>query len=163
MTPEPPSGARCFVDATIFVYIFTANVRFSSPSEAFLRRIQSRDVEAFVSPTVIAEALHRVMLAEVQTRLSVAKPLAYVQRHPQVIPTLLGYHAAAIALNRWPLTFLNMDASDFLRTTQIASVHRLLTDDASPIALMERHQIQYLLSNDDDFAAVPGITVCKPR
>ncbi|HVS70214.1 MAG TPA: type II toxin-antitoxin system VapC family toxin [Phycisphaerae bacterium] len=163
MTPEPPSGARCFVDANILVYNFTQNPTFSAPSEAFVRRMENGDVAGFVSPAVLSETLHRVMLSEVHTRYQTMKPLAYVQRRPEIIPTLSGYHAAAKALRRWPLTVLSMDANDLEKTAQVASRHRLLTDDASHVALMQREQIQYLITNDDDFDAVPGIIPCKPR
>lgn len=38
-----------------------------------------------------------------------------------------------------------------------------LTNDAMIVALMRRHQLSHLITNDDDFDAVPGLTIWKPR
>jgi len=39
----------------------------------------------------------------------------------------------------------------------------LLTNDATIVALMHRHALTNLATNDDDFDGVPGVTVWKPR
>jgi predicted nucleic acid-binding protein len=39
----------------------------------------------------------------------------------------------------------------------------LLTNDALVVALMRRHSLTNLVTNDDDFDTVPGLTVWKPR
>lgn len=41
--------------------------------------------------------------------------------------------------------------------------HGLLTNDSLIVALLQRHGITHLATNDDDFDRVPGITVWKPR
>ncbi len=45
----------------------------------------------------------------------------------------------------------------------IAQAHKLLLCDAIIVALMQRHGITHLATNDDDFDRVPGINVGKPR
>lgn len=45
----------------------------------------------------------------------------------------------------------------------IAQAHKLLLGDAIIVALMQRHGITHLATNDDDFDRVPGINVGKPR
>jgi predicted nucleic acid-binding protein len=47
--------------------------------------------------------------------------------------------------------------------SRVALQHGLLTNDAIIVALMQRHGIIHLATNDDDFDRVPGITVWKPR
>jgi predicted nucleic acid-binding protein len=163
MTPEPPAGVRCFIDANILVYHFVANPPFTAASRAFMQRVQAREIVGCISPVVASEALHRIMLSEVQAQFQAAKPLPYVQRRPQIIGTLRTYHAAAAALATMELDMLQMDAGTFGRTATMAGRYGLLTGDASHVALMEREGISYLISNDDDFDAVAGITVCKPR
>jgi len=163
MTPDPPAGASCFIDANILVYYFVNNPSFSMPCHEFIQRIAAGDVAAFTSPMVISEALHRIMLSEVQVRFSTPKPLAYVQRHPQIIPQLSLYHSAAKTLPALSIQLLNVDVATFAATSTFAAASFLLTDDASIIALMQRHNIEYLISNDDDFGTIAAITVCKPR
>jgi predicted nucleic acid-binding protein len=46
---------------------------------------------------------------------------------------------------------------------QLAGSHGLLTNDAIIVALMQRHGLTHLATNDNDFDRVPGITVWKPR
>ena len=46
---------------------------------------------------------------------------------------------------------------------QISARHHLLTGDAIVVALMQRHSLTHLVTNDDDFDAIPGLTVWKPR
>ncbi len=41
--------------------------------------------------------------------------------------------------------------------------HRLLTNDALTTAVMEKPAISHLATNDDNFDAVSGLTVWKPR
>jgi predicted nucleic acid-binding protein len=38
-----------------------------------------------------------------------------------------------------------------------------LTNDATIVALMRRHGLIHLATNDDDFDRVPGLVVLKPR
>jgi predicted nucleic acid-binding protein len=162
MTPDPPAGARCFLDANIFVYYFVRNALFSPACWDLLQRVEAGELTACTSPMMISEALHRIMLSEVQTKFSKAKPLAYVQGHRQVISQLAGYHAACVGMSRLKLEILSIDAQIFGATWAVAAQHTLMTDDASTLALMRREGIGYLATNDDDFRDVPGITVCKP-
>lgn len=46
---------------------------------------------------------------------------------------------------------------------RISIQDRLLTNDAMIVALMQRHELTHLVTNDDDFDHVPGLTVWKPR
>jgi predicted nucleic acid-binding protein len=163
MNPDPPANAGCFLDANIFVYYFVRNPQFSPPCWDLMQRIQAGELSAYTSPLMIGEALHRIMLSEVQTRFGTTKPLAYVQRHPTIIEQLAGYHAAAQAMGRLAIEVLPMDAAFYLSVSKVAAQHALLTDDASTVALMQRGGLHYLATNDDDFRHVPGITVCKPQ
>ncbi|MGH9823873.1 MAG: hypothetical protein ACREDR_11560 [Blastocatellia bacterium] len=56
-----PSGSACLIDANILLYHIAGS---SLECKEFLRRVASRDVEAFVTTTIVAEALHRQMLLE---------------------------------------------------------------------------------------------------
>lgn len=44
-----------------------------------------------------------------------------------------------------------------------AQSEKLLLGDASIVVQMQRYGIVHLVTNDDDFDRVPGITVWKPR
>jgi predicted nucleic acid-binding protein len=162
MTPDPPAGARCFVDANILGYHFVRHPVYSAPCWDFMQRVQDAEISACTSPMMVTEALHRIMLAQVQTRF-LPPALAHVQRHPEIIQQLTIYPAAAAGIATLSLDVLPVESMDFASISAAAAIHKLLTDDASTVALMQRHGIQFIATNDDDFDRIPGITACKPR
>ena len=107
--------------------------------------------------------MHRIMLADVGARFDVPKPLAHIQRHPELIASLATYHAAAAAIPKLGLQLVSLNLSDYTSIAATAAAHSLLTDDASTAALMKREALPFLITNDDDFDLIPAITVCKPR
>jgi predicted nucleic acid-binding protein len=163
MTPEPPANSRCFIDANILVYYFTGHPLFAPLCLDFMRRVQAGELLAGTSAMMISEALHRIMLSEVEVTFATSKPLAYVQRHPEIIEKLSTYPAAAIGISRLTISLLPVHLTTFEETTTAAAQHHLLTGDASTLAIMRREGIQYVITNDDDFDNIPGIRVCKPR
>jgi predicted nucleic acid-binding protein len=62
-----------------------------------------------------------------------------------------------------PWTVLPVDDQLLREATRLAVQHGILTNDAMIVALMQRHGLVHLVSNDDDFDRVSGLTVWKPR
>ena len=62
---EIPTGTRVFVDSNIFIYHFLG---ISESCTSFLSRAESQDIVAYTSTIVLAEVLHRLMIAEVVER-----------------------------------------------------------------------------------------------
>jgi predicted nucleic acid-binding protein len=86
-----------------------------------------------------------------------------LQRHPEAVRSLVFARAAARQFAQLPLQLLPLDAQSFVDAMDVSQQHGLLTNDALIVALMERHGVMHLATNDDDFDRVPGITVWKPR
>jgi predicted nucleic acid-binding protein len=63
-----PAGATCFVDANIFYYHFVDVPPLSEASSEFLARVARGECAAFTSVHVLAETVHKVMLAEAAGR-----------------------------------------------------------------------------------------------
>jgi predicted nucleic acid-binding protein len=61
------------------------------------------------------------------------------------------------------MTVLPTDTELLREATVLAVQNQLLTNDALIVALMRRHQLTELVTNDDDFDRVSGLTVWKPR
>jgi predicted nucleic acid-binding protein len=52
---------------------------------------------------------------------------------------------------------------DDIRTSAVVKKdHGLLTNDAINLALMQRHRLTYIASNDADFDRIPDLVVWKP-
>jgi predicted nucleic acid-binding protein len=62
-----------------------------------------------------------------------------------------------------PLRLLQADAHAILEAAALSSRHGLLTNDAAIVAVMRRHGVAHLVTNDDDFDGIPGLTIWKPR
>jgi predicted nucleic acid-binding protein len=131
----------------------------------FLERVATGDVLAFTSAGAVADALFKTMAIEVARRFvpSGTKVLSFLQNHPEVIGQLAHYPAAAEGLAKLPLQMLSSDWDLIRAAVRISGEDGLLTNDAMIVALMRRHQLTHLITNDDDFDRVPGLTVWKPR
>jgi predicted nucleic acid-binding protein len=66
-------------------------------------------------------------------------------------------------LGALPLNLLPTDSALLVEVARLSQARGLLTNDAMIVALMQRHGITHLATNDDDFDRVPGIKVWKPR
>jgi predicted nucleic acid-binding protein len=64
MLQNIPPGTRCFIDANILVYHFVFTPVLSDACSNFLERIERGELTGATSAAAIAEAVHKVMLAE---------------------------------------------------------------------------------------------------
>ena len=165
MPLDLPAGTDCFIDTNVFVYHLTSRDAEGLACTDFLRRVASGDIRAAVSLPVLADVLHRVMLAEVRARYGVDRAglVAWIQRHRDRLAGLTETLAACDQIERLPLHVLPLDVSLLRQAMGLSSAHGLLTSDAVIVALMQRHGLAHLVTNDDDFDAVSGLTVWKPR
>ncbi len=160
-----PTGESCFIDANILGYASIECVPLTTPCRTFLGRVAAGEVFAFTSAGVVADALFKTMVIEATHRFVPpgTKALAFLQNHPEAISQLSHYPAAAESLAVLPLRLLPVDWEVIRSAIRISVEHSLLTNDAIIVALMRRHQITHLITNDDDFDTIPGVTVWKPR
>jgi predicted nucleic acid-binding protein len=160
-----PPGESCFVDANILGYASIEFVPLTARCRAFLERVSAGDIFAFTSAGAVADALFKTMMIEATRRFvpTGTKALAFLQNHPEVIGQLSHYPAAAEGLAKLPLRLLPVYWETIQAAMRISVQHRLLTNDAVIVALMQRHQLRHLVTNDDDFDRVPGLNVWKPR
>ena len=131
----------------------------------FVKRVERREVSASTSAVVIAEAIHKVMLAEAVQQYGLDhRGLAHrLQRRPDLIAGLSEHRkviqlARALAIQVEPITTDTLE-----RVAEISPQHRLLTNDALTVAVMESLGLAHLVTNDDNFDSIPGLTVWKPR
>lgn len=165
MIDDLPSGASCFIDANILGYASIDVVPFTAPCRALLARVAAGEVFAFTSAGTVADALFKTMTVEIAHRFVApgAKVLPFLQKHPEVIAKLSHYPRAVEGLARLPLQLLAVDWETIKAGVQTSIQHDLLTNDAIIVALMRRHELTHLVTNDDDFDRVSGLTVWKPR
>jgi uncharacterized protein len=164
MPLDLPAGSLSFVDTNVFVYHFIENPPFSQECRGYLARIISGEIFAVSAAMVVADAIHKVMAEEARLRRGIdGGTVRFLQHHPAEITSLNAFVAAAQQLEQLPIRILPIDVTLIRRATELAKLHGMLTNDAIIVALIERHGITHLATNDDDFDRVPGITVWKPR
>ncbi len=165
MLSDLPDGTHCFVDANIICYHIVQVPPFSDTCTQFLKRIEGRAILASTSSVVVAEAIHKVMLAEAVQRYGLnPQGLAHrLQRHRDLITGLSEHRKVptlvrALAIHVEPVTLDLLE-----RAGEVSTRDRLLTNDALTVALMEKLGLSHLATNDDNFDSLPGLSVWKPR
>jgi predicted nucleic acid-binding protein len=165
MLRDIPPGTHCFVDANIFYYHLVDTPPLSEECSNFFERIEKREVTASTSSVAVAEAVHKVMLADAvaQHGLDRAGLAHRLQRHRQHISTLQEHTKVtalirALAIHVEPVTLATLE-----RAAAISTKFQLLTNDALTIAVMEQLRLKDLATNDENFDTVAGVTVWKPR
>ena len=159
-----PDGVVCYLDATIFYYHLVDAPPLSDDCSDLLTRIERGRVQGVTSSIAIAEATHKVMLAEVVQRHGVDYRglIARLKRHPELLDGLTNHFQVAATVRSLRLTVEAITLDILARGAELSSQKHLLTNDALTLVVMEKLGVSTLATNDDDFDAVDGITVYKP-
>ena len=165
-----PAGAAVFVDANIFLYHFLG----ASPEcAAFLERCAGRDVRAVTGVHIVAEVLHRLMIAEAlakrprerrrgESEAGTGGGVRYLETHPDDVRRLADYLAAEPAIERMMSEILPL-TMDVMRSSLWArSRHGLLVNDSLTAAMMRGEGIVNLASTDASFLRLDAFTVFRP-
>ncbi len=82
-----PDGIVCYLDATIFYYHLVDTPVLADDCSDLLKRIELGSVHGVTSTVFIAEATHKVMLADVVQRYGVEHRglIARLKRHPELL------------------------------------------------------------------------------
>lgn len=160
-----PNGSHVFVDATVFHYALIPTFDTSPDCLDFLDRAIAAEVSLSTNIQVLADVLHKAMTSEAAQIAGRDRSgiVGYLKRHPEIIRRCVEWPSAVARLNTIPLRILDIDIPLLEEAASLAHAYGLLTNDAVIVAMMRRHSIIHLATNDDDFDRVPGITVWKPR
>jgi predicted nucleic acid-binding protein len=161
----PPTDAECFLDANTLYYSVVAYPDVSDYCSAIIRQISTGERQGATLSSAVADAIHKVMFTEIVEVHQRPRGglLAWFKSHPEALQSLTKFSAAAEQFSTLPLAWLPTDSALMLEATAIGLPHGLTINDALIVAAMRRHGIQHLVTNDDDFRRVPGITVWMPR
>jgi predicted nucleic acid-binding protein len=159
-----PDGVTCFLDATIFYYHLVNTPPLSDDCSDLLERVEAGAIQGVTSTVALAEATHKVMLAEIVRRHGVSPQglLSRIKKHPELLDSLSEHKQVAALADALQLTVEPLTL-DFLKEgADLSPQQRLLTNDALLLAVVEKLGLSYLATNDDDFDSIPGLTICKP-
>ena len=160
-----PAGSRVFVDANVMVYFFLRVEPFAETCKDFFHRVANLEIEAFTGADVAGTVVHRVMVAEAITNfgLQPREAVNYLKTHPDAVKQLQRYKTIPSDIAQARVRILDVTYRELHASKKYRADHGLLTADSIILAVMERHKLIHLVSNDHDFERVPGIRVWRPR
>ncbi len=159
-----PSACEIFIDANIFVYHFSGPTELTPACSAFLRRIEDHDLAGFTSLPVVAETLHRLMVIEATDTLQMEarSVVRYLKEHPTEVRKLTRHLVVTEKIQAVGVQILPTTLDDLLASQEFKMAFGLLTNDAITLAVMKRHRLTHIATNDPDFERAEFLTVWKP-
>lgn len=156
-----PKGSRCLVDANILIYYLGG---LSIEIREFLHRVIDGEIEAYINTVVVAEILHRRMLAEAITKglVTTSKVLNKLKAQPHLITQLSDYINAVDDLLALPLSVANVTLQTINLSHHFRYSYGLFVNDSLNLASAIELQISDIATNDTDFNRVPNIVVWSP-
>jgi predicted nucleic acid-binding protein len=154
-------GDRVFIDANIFIYHFGGR---SLECKAFLERCARRELLGYTSTPVLAEVLHRRMVAEaiakglVTARTAVRK----FRETPELVKQLIQYQEDVNKIPQMNLTILTLTLDLVKESAEVRKGEGLLTNDSFVLACMRAQGLTKLATANGDFDRVGSIEVYKP-
>ena len=160
-----PRGISVFVDANILVYYFTQMPPLTEVCKAFFERVSRLEIKAFTSAHVAADDIHRIMLAETIVTLGLTSrdAVSYLKSHPDAVKQLQWYKTIPSDIAQARVHILDVTYRELHASKRHRADHGLLTGDSIILAIMEKHKLVHLVTNDLDFERAPGIRVWMPR
>lgn len=154
-------GDRVFIDANIFIYHFGGQ---SLECKALLERCARRALFGYTSTSILAEVLHRRMVAEaiaaglVTARTAVRK----LGETPEIVKQPTRYQDDVGKIPHMHLTILPLTLDIVRASVEVRKREGLLTNDSFVMAFMGEQGLTHLATANGDFDRVSGITIYKP-
>lgn len=162
---EISSHSKVFLDTNILLYAVTDHPRFGQWCNTLLDRIHRADVAGYVSAVVLNEFIHKLIIGEVaqKTGLKPGQVIQYLKRKPEALEELEAYAIVDEVDTRYDLIILEVTADIFRMARRLMQAYRLMSNDALHLAVMQKSNLQNLVTNDSDFDGIEGVHVWKPR
>ena len=154
-------GDRVFIDANIFIYHFGGR---SQECKVLLERCARRELFGYTSTSILAEVLHRLMVAEaIAKRLVTAKiAVRKLGEQPELVKQLTQYQDDVDKIPQMNLTILDLTQEVVTSSAEVRRDEGLLTNDSLVVACMREQGLTKLATANGDFDKVSRLEVCKP-
>lgn len=155
------AGDSVFIDANIFIYHFGGR---STQCKTFLERCARRELLGYTSTPILAEVLHRLMVAEALQKGLVRPKTAVNQlkEKPELVKQLTTYNENVSTIRQMNLTILGLTPDVLTKSEAIRKSEGLLTNDSFVVAFMRDSGLTKLATTDSDFERVSDLEVYKP-
>ncbi len=158
-----------FVDANIFIDHASANPSYGKSCEAFLQKVESKNIVAITTTAVLDEVSYMLSLLEGARELKtddftiVRKKLKKDQKLAvacyKKVHAYLNY---IFFLCEMGLDIPKVEPKDILAATTIGGVHRLLFTDSLHLSVMNRLKTKNIATRDSDFERANDVIIWYP-
>ena len=158
---ELRAGDRVFIDANIFIYHFGGR---SEECKIRLERCARRELLGYTSTAILAEVLHRLMVAEAIAKGLVTAKTAVrkLGEQPELVKQLTQYQDDVDKIPQMSLTILDLTREIVTASAEVRKDEGLLTNDSLVVACMREQGLTKLATANGDFDRVTSLEVCKP-
>jgi len=134
-------GDNVFIDANIFIYHFGGR---SPECKSFLERCARRELLGYTSTPILAEVLHRLMIAEAIAKGLVTAKTAVrkLGETPELVKQLTQYQEDVNKILQMNLTILALTPEIVRLSAEVRKTEGLLTNDSLVVACMRVQGIQ---------------------
>ena len=154
-------GGSVFIDANIFIYHFGGR---SLECKTFLERCARRELLGYTSTPILAEVLHRLMIAEAIAKGLVTAKTAVrkLGESPELVKHLAQYQEDVDKIFQMNLTIVALTPGIVRLSAEVRKNEGLLTNDSLVVACMRAQGLTKVATANGDFDKISGITVYKP-
>ncbi|MGD0280884.1 MAG: PIN domain-containing protein [Dissulfurispiraceae bacterium] len=154
-------GDRIFIDANIFIYNFSAR---SPECRELLLRCAKDDLVGHTLTSVLAEVLHKLMIAEAieKGHINEKNPLKKLRENPGIIKQLTTYIKNVEKISEMNIRIIALTDGLIKKSAKIRSAEGLLTNDSLVVAALKDLNLVNLATNDNDFDNIKWLSVFKP-
>lgn len=158
---ELKHGDGIFIDANIFIYNFGAR---SPECRDLLLRCAKGDLSGYTLTSVLAEVLHRLMIAEAieKAHINEKNPLRKLRENPEIIKKLTTYIKNVEKISEMNIKIIALTNELIKKSAKIRHTEGLLTNDSLVVAALKDLRLVNLATNDNDFDCIKWLTVFKP-
>ena len=129
---KQPRGISVFVDANVLVYHFAQMPPLTEVCKAFFERVSRLEIRAFTSAHVVADVIHRIMLAEAIATLGLASrdAVSYLKSHSDAVKQLQWYRTIPSDIAQARVHILDVTYRELHASKKYRADYGLLTGDS---------------------------------
>jgi predicted nucleic acid-binding protein len=156
-----PSSEKVFADSNILTYHLLNDPMYGKRCKEFIRRVEDREFEGFISPIIVSETLFNFIKANIvkDYRIKPKGVISFLKANPKAI-SKIDIRKASDLFEIFSV--LPISESEVDECYKAIKDYALLTNDAFHVATMKRYSLTNIATNDPDFERVKWIKVWKP-
>jgi predicted nucleic acid-binding protein len=160
-----PDRSHVFLDTNILLYAVADHPRFGPWCNNLFDRVYRGDLTGYISGIVLNEFIHKLIIGEIaeKTGLRPIQVVQHLKNHREEFEKLEAYEIAEEVETAYGFIILGLATDIFRNARQLMKLHRLMSNDALHLAVMQKDNLQDLVTNDKDFDGIRGIRIWKPQ